>query len=155
MMTSNFTLLFLYCLNRKFRYKRGLAWAFSPSVVNQEHKQLTNNHRRPKLTLWIYYEVKTCCEYITKLKHVVNILWNRKNIRAYLGTQQLQFTCQEFETKTIHLVHILFLLLLQCFLGWFWSELVAFEVSMFTIYVCIYLPSRQHTYWQWPSFVAQ
>ena len=32
-------------LNRKFRYKRGLAWPFSTSVVNQpsESKQLTNN----------------------------------------------------------------------------------------------------------------
>ena len=32
-------------LNRKFRYKRGLAWLFSPSVVNQpsERKQLTSN----------------------------------------------------------------------------------------------------------------
>ena len=36
-----------------------------------------------------------------------------------MGTQQLQYICQEFETKTIRLVLMLYLLLLQCFLGWF------------------------------------
>ena len=32
-------------LSRKFRHKKGLAWLFSPSVLNQppEHKQVTNN----------------------------------------------------------------------------------------------------------------
>ena len=84
------------------------------------------SHRRPKLALWIYYEIfVTRCEYITKSQ-------NYKS--EFKGTQQLQFICQEFETKTIHLVCMLYLLLLRCFLGWFWSELVEFEVSLFTIY---------------------
>ena len=34
-----------------------------------------------------------------------------------MGMQQLQFICQEFETKTIHLVRMLYLLPLRCFLG--------------------------------------
>ena len=66
-----------------------------------------------------YYEIETRGEYTAKSKNVMNILRNRKNTRAYMGTRQLQFVCQEFKLKTTDLVHILYLLFLRCFLGWF------------------------------------
>ena len=66
-----------------------------------------------------YCEIETRGEYIAKSKHVMNILRNRKNTRAYMETRQLQFVCQEFKLKTTNLVRILYLLLLRCFLGWF------------------------------------
>ena len=38
-------------------------------------------------------------EYITRSKHVVNILRNRKITTAYMGTQQLEFICQDISSK--------------------------------------------------------
>ena len=100
------------------------------------------NHRRPKLTLWIYYEVETRGEYITKLKQVVNILRNRKNIRAYMGSAiYLSGIWDKNDSLCSHVVFIAAPVLLRLVLKRI-SRVWSFNV--YYISICIFIFKAAH-----------